>query len=317
MMLALGLGGWLAGMFHLFTHAFFKALLVPLLRLGDPRHGHQRDAADGRPAEEDALDRRHDARRLPGDRRGGHPAGRRPERLLLQGRHPRPGPVVQASQSAVRLFLLDRRRRGGDYGLLHVPPVVHDLCRRAPRRARLSPRPRVAVGDGRAAGGAGLLRRRGRLEPLGNFGLPPLLEQARPLGTEHGASAGWSSPIVTHPVGARIARARASTFPPRCWAFGSALAGFLLATVFYGLRKLEPGRRQPAVRRHRIDSSSTSGGSTSFTPCSSSVPRCGSPTGSPPATSRASTAWSTAWRGSPASSPGWTNGSIAFSSTAW
>src|SRR5208337_892059 len=27
MMLALGLGGWLAGMFHLFTHAFFKALL--------------------------------------------------------------------------------------------------------------------------------------------------------------------------------------------------------------------------------------------------------------------------------------------------
>ncbi len=74
--------------------------LVPLLRLGDPRHGHQRNAADGRPAEEDALDRRHDARRLPGDRRGGHPAGRRPERLLLQGRHPGPGPVVQASQSA-------------------------------------------------------------------------------------------------------------------------------------------------------------------------------------------------------------------------
>jgi NADH:ubiquinone oxidoreductase subunit 5 (subunit L)/multisubunit Na+/H+ antiporter MnhA subunit len=27
MMLALGLGGWLAGMFHLFTHAFFKSLL--------------------------------------------------------------------------------------------------------------------------------------------------------------------------------------------------------------------------------------------------------------------------------------------------
>ncbi len=27
MMLALGVGGWLAGMFHLFTHAFFKSLL--------------------------------------------------------------------------------------------------------------------------------------------------------------------------------------------------------------------------------------------------------------------------------------------------
>ena len=73
MMLALGLGGWLAGMFHLFTHAFFKSLLVPLLRLGDPRLRHQRDAADGRAAEEDALDRLHDARRLPGDCRGGHP----------------------------------------------------------------------------------------------------------------------------------------------------------------------------------------------------------------------------------------------------
>ena len=50
---------------------------------------------------------------------------------------------------------------------------------------------------------------------LGNFGLPPLLEQARPLGTEHGASAGWASPIVTHPVGARVARRQESTFPPR------------------------------------------------------------------------------------------------------
>src|SRR5439155_18062611 len=27
MMLALGIGGWVAGLFHLFTHAFFKALL--------------------------------------------------------------------------------------------------------------------------------------------------------------------------------------------------------------------------------------------------------------------------------------------------
>jgi NADH-quinone oxidoreductase subunit L len=27
MMLALGLGGWIAGLFHLITHAFFKSLL--------------------------------------------------------------------------------------------------------------------------------------------------------------------------------------------------------------------------------------------------------------------------------------------------
>ena len=30
MMLALGVGGWVAGLFHLFTHAFFKALLFLL-----------------------------------------------------------------------------------------------------------------------------------------------------------------------------------------------------------------------------------------------------------------------------------------------
>ena len=32
MMLALGVGGWVAGLFHLITHAFFKALLFLVLR---------------------------------------------------------------------------------------------------------------------------------------------------------------------------------------------------------------------------------------------------------------------------------------------
>ena len=70
MMLALGVGGWLAGVLHLITHAFFKSLLFLCSRLGDPRRAHQRDAGDGRAAEEDALDGLHHAGRLPGDCRG-------------------------------------------------------------------------------------------------------------------------------------------------------------------------------------------------------------------------------------------------------
>ena len=37
MIAALGVGAWVAAAFHLVTHAFFKALLVPRLRLGDSR----------------------------------------------------------------------------------------------------------------------------------------------------------------------------------------------------------------------------------------------------------------------------------------
>ena len=105
--------GRLAGRHVPPLHArLLQVALVPLLRVGDPCHGHQRNAGHGRPAEEDALDRRHDARRLPGDRRGGHPAGRRPERLLLQGRHPGPGPVVRASPIRSTAISSGSPRRG-------------------------------------------------------------------------------------------------------------------------------------------------------------------------------------------------------------
>ena len=81
MMLALGLGGWVAGLFHLITHAFFKSLLFLCSRLGDSRRAHERHAADGRPAEQDADHRLHDAHRLPGDRRRRHSVRARLQRV--------------------------------------------------------------------------------------------------------------------------------------------------------------------------------------------------------------------------------------------
>ena len=57
MFLACGAGAYAAGVFHLMTHAFFKALAVPWRRKRDPRNGrHSGHHEDGRPAKGNALD---------------------------------------------------------------------------------------------------------------------------------------------------------------------------------------------------------------------------------------------------------------------
>ena len=127
MMLGLGVGGWAAGLFHLLTHAFFKALLF--LGAGSVYHSrpHVRDARARRPAAEDADHGLHDAGRDAGD------LGRAVlQRVLLEGRDPRLGALPGAGRALEHflLFLLPCRRRGDD-GLLHVPDVVPRLRRRA------------------------------------------------------------------------------------------------------------------------------------------------------------------------------------------
>jgi NADH-quinone oxidoreductase subunit L len=55
MFLAMGVGAYAAGIFHLMTHAFFKALPVPRVGQRHPRHGRRAGhATDGRAAQEAA-----------------------------------------------------------------------------------------------------------------------------------------------------------------------------------------------------------------------------------------------------------------------
>ena len=74
MMLGMGVGAWIAALFHLLTHAFFKALMFLGSGPGDrrlpPRAGH---AQDGRPGAQDAHHLLDVLRRRAGHRRRGHP----------------------------------------------------------------------------------------------------------------------------------------------------------------------------------------------------------------------------------------------------
>ena len=135
MMLALGVGGWLAGLFHLITHAFFKSLLF--LCSGSVIHGYHTN----------------DMRRMGGLRK------KMPWTAytmlvgclaIIGGAIPfvigsaviiRKTAIIAQSLSfkkanrepLVRRVLLCRGRRSGGHGFLHVPIVVYDVCRRAAR----------------------------------------------------------------------------------------------------------------------------------------------------------------------------------------
>ena len=257
MMLALGLGGWLAGMFHLFTHAFFKALLF--LGSGSVIHAtgtNEMPAMGGL------------RKKMPwtaGTMLVGCLAiagAGIPLVVGLSGYYSKDGILAQALSfgrsnpfygcffwiavggaaiTAFYMFRLWYMTFAGEPRDAHVYHHAHES-------------PRVMVGPlvilaffAIVAGWT--------LAPLGNFGLTPLLEQSRPLGTEHGAATGWQSPIVKHPSEHESHENLEIHVPATLWAFGSALTGFLLATVFYGLRRLNPDdvRKQfPAIYRFLV-----------------------------------------------------------------
>ncbi len=241
MMMALGLGGWLAGMFHLFTHAFFKALLF--LCSGSVIHAtgtNEMPAMGGL------------RKKMPwtaGTMLVGCLAiagAGIPLVVGLSGYYSKDGILAQALSfkqanplygyffwiatggAAITAFYMFRLW----YMTFAGKPRDEHIYHHAHESPWVMVGPLVILAFFAVVSGW-------TLTYLGNFGLTPLLEQSRPLGTEYGASAGWESPIVTHPAEHESHEASIHV-PTTLWAFGSALAGFLLATVFYGLRKLSP-----------------------------------------------------------------------------
>ena len=293
MMLALGVGGWLAGMFHLFTHAFFKSLLF--LCSGSVIHAvHTNDMPEM------------------GGLRKKMPVTANtmlvgclaiagagvPLVIGLSGYYSKDAILAQAlsfareqSDGLGSLVLRGGGWRRGDDGVLHVPPVVHDVRRPAARCTSLRPRPRVAPGDVRAAGDPGRVRGRRGLANAVWFAVSARASGAVPPGRHRhdggqclGATAvaqrthrasGGQLPIDRRPgdlVGVHHGRGRHC-----CWHWPCTCSDGSIPATCAGSSRRSTGF------------SCTSGGSTSCTTSCSSG-RCTSfPAGAPPSTAGGST----------------------------
>ena len=176
MFLGAGLGAYGSGMFHLMTHAFFKALLF--LAAGIVIH-HLANEQDIRLMGGAAALAPEDVPRLP--RRLAR-ARRDPAalRVLLEGRDPR----LRAGERRLRAAALrGRPRRRAPDRDLRLPPPLHRLPRPAvAARAGARARPRTrrgAVDDDVARRHSHRARDRRRLDP-GRRALAPVRRVARP-----------------------------------------------------------------------------------------------------------------------------------------
>ncbi len=198
MFVALGVGAYGVAIFHLYTHAFFKACLF--LGAGSVIH-----ALGG---EQDIRKMGGLARRIPGHvrdvRRGDrrdrrHPSARR---ILLQGRDS----LVRLRQQPRRLAAALRRRRDDRAadGVLHVPAAVADLFRPlADDAGNRAPRARVA------ASMTGVLIVLAVLSAIGGFlPLPHFLAPLLPLPDVVPALEHFETPLVVVSIAHRLRRAR-------------------------------------------------------------------------------------------------------------
>lgn len=241
MMLALGLGGWLAGLFHLFTHAFFKSLLF--MCSGSVIHAcHTNEmpqmggllkkmpytawtmlvgclaiAGAGIPP-------------LLGFGGGGLSGYYSKDYIIAQAmsfKQVNPGhawlfyaAVIGAAITACYMFRMWYMTFVGKPRDEHVHAHAHE----SPKVMYV---PLIILATMAVIAGWNLLG-----TPIG---LVPLLEQARPLGT----AAGGVSAIVTQPPEA-LSHGHEIHVSAGWTAFTAALIGFGFATLFYGVRKLDP-----------------------------------------------------------------------------
>ena len=235
MMLALGVGGWVAGLFHLFNHAFFKALLF--LGSGSVIHA---TGTNEMPKMGGLL------KKMPWT------AGTMligclaiagagiPLVVGLSGYYSKDAILAQlfsfklqnpslgwlfyvaASGAGMTAFYMFRL-----WFLTFVGPPrdkhIHEHAHESPRTMWI---PLVVLACFAVVSGWPVL------------GLTGLLEQARPVGTDVGVFDGHWLPGLRMPS-EEHSHASAIHVPVSWVAFLVALAGFLLATAFYGLRSLD------------------------------------------------------------------------------
>jgi len=264
MMLALGLGGWVAGMLHLLTHAFFKSLLFlcsgsvihacgtnEMPQMGGLRHkmpwtaytmlvGCLAIAGAGVPLMlvfggnwSIGLSGYHSKDAIVA------------QALSFKSGNPMHGvlfyaAVLGAAITAFYMFRLWYMTFTGEPRDKHVAEHAHE----SPRVMTV---PLVILATFAVIVTWNI--------PFTELGLVPLLEQATPEGTAEGSVPGLLLPQVTHPA-EHVSHQHGFHVSATLWAYGAALAGFTLATAFYGLRKLDPeeARRQfPGVHRFLLN----------------------------------------------------------------
>ncbi len=239
MMLALGLGGWVAGVFHLFTHAFFKSLLF--LCSGSVIHAchtNEMPQMGGllKKMPYTAWTMLVGCLAIAG-------AGI-PFLIGLSGYYSKDAIIAQAlgfkMVNPSHAWLFYAAAVGAAITACYMFRMWYMTFIGTPRdkhvyeHAHESPKtmyvPLLIL--------AFFAISVGWVIPFTDIGLAPLLEQARPAGTDHGASDGLLLPGLTLP--AEVETAHHVHTPATMWAFTLALTGFGVATAFYGVRRLNP-----------------------------------------------------------------------------